>query len=131
MRARQIHIKDTNGRRRTLYFDRQYNDTLGLMSESAHANSIPVEVPGVDARRLQVRLLSPLDLAVSKLARFGESDQADIKELARAGLINAKDLRELAESALVGYVGRVSDVQISIDLACRMVDETTKAARKR
>ncbi|HEX8009620.1 MAG TPA: DUF6036 family nucleotidyltransferase [Casimicrobiaceae bacterium] len=76
---------------------------------------------GVDARRLEVRLLTPLDLAVSKLSRFGEQDQADIRALARAGLIDAAGLRRRAEEALPDYVGNLDRVRAAIKIACRLV----------
>ena len=111
------------GKHHTLYFDRQYNDTLGLMHEDAHADSVPIEVPGVNRKRLGLRVLSPVDLAVSKLARYADPDQQDIKALARAGLLDSKQLRQRAKEALAGYIGRLNDVRISIDQACKIIDE--------
>ena len=89
----EVMYRDTGGSLRTLYFDRQYNDTLGLMHQDAHRDSVPLDVPGVDPKRLQVRVLAPVDLAVSKLARFAEPDREDIQALARAGLLTSDDLR--------------------------------------
>ena len=123
----QVLYKAADGKRRTLYFDRQYNDTLGLMHEDAHADSVSIDVPGVERKRLDVRILSPVDLAVSKLARDADPDREDIKALARAGLLDSKDLRRRSEEALVGYIGRTSDVRISIDQACRTIDEIVRA----
>ena len=122
----QVMYKAEDGKHRTLYFDRQYNDTLGLMHEDAHADSVSIDVPGVNRKRLDVRVLSPVDLAVSKLARYADPDQEDIKALARAGLLDSTELRRRAEEALVGYIGRLNDVHISIDQACRMVDEIVR-----
>ena len=127
----QVMYKAEDGKHRTLYFDRQYNDTLGLMHEDAHAESVPIEVPGVNRKRLDVRVLSPVDLAVSKLARYADPDQEDIKALARAGLLDSRELRRRAEEALAGYIGRVKDVGISIDQACRMVDEIVRPKRSK
>ena len=129
----EVMYKSQDGKRRTLYFDRQYNDTLGLMHEDAHSDSVPIDVPGVNRKRLDVRILSPVDLAVSKLARYASADQEDIRGLARAGLLESGELRKRAEEALTGYIGRVNDVRISIDHACRMVDEAlpTPPAAKR
>jgi hypothetical protein len=122
----QVMYKSEDGKHRTLYFDRQYNDTLGLLHGDAHADSVPIDVPGVKRKRLDVRVLSPVDLAVSKLARFADPDQEDIKALARGGLLKSKDLRARAEEALAGYIGRVNDVRISIDKACRLVEEIAR-----
>ena len=83
---------------------------------------------GVDSRRLEVKLLTPLDLAVSKLSRFSGQDQDDISALARAGLIDAAALRRRAEAALPDYVGKLDRIRTSIDAACRLV---ATAGRKR
>ena len=125
----QVMYKTADGKHRTLYFDRQYNDTLGLMHEDAHEDSVPIDVPGVNPKRLDVRVLSPVDLAVSKLARYADPDREDIKALARAGLLESRDVRRRAEEALVGYIGRVKDVGISIDQACRMIDGIVRPKR--
>ena len=122
----QVMYKAEDGKNRTLYFDRQYNDTLGLMHEDAHSDSVSIDVPGVNRKRLDVRLLAPVDLAVSKLGRFADPDQEDIKALARAGLLEAGQLRKRSMEALTAYIGRVDDVRISIDQACRMVDEIVR-----
>ena len=128
----QVMYKAADGKHRTVYFDRQYNDTLGLMHEDAHADSVSIDVPGVNRKRLDVRVLSPVDLAVSKLARYADPDQEDIKALARMRLLEPRALRQRAEEALAGYIGRVNDVRISIDHACRMVDDIVRPrSRKR
>jgi hypothetical protein len=125
----QVMYKSQDGKHRTLYFDRQYNDTLGLMHEDAYADSMPIDVPGVNRKRLDVRVLSPVDLAVSKLSRYADPDRDDIKALARAGLLDPKGLRQRAKEALIGYIGRVDDVRISIDQASRMVEEVIRPRR--
>ena len=125
----EVMYRDADGRLRTLYFDRQYNDTLGLMHQDARRDSVPIDVPGVDPKRLQVRVLAPVDLAVSKLARFADPDREDIVALAHAGLLTAGDLRQRAKDALAGYLGRVSDLRISLDLACRLIEDARRPRR--
>lgn len=117
----QVAYKDPDGRARLLYLDRNYNDTLGLMHESAYDDSEPIELPGTDPRILEVRLLSPVDLAISKLSRFNDRDREDVEVLAREKLIDANTLRQRAEEALAGYVGNVDALRTSIDLACNLV----------
>ena len=118
----EASYRDADGRARVLYFDRNYNDTLGLMHEDAQDDSERVDLPGVDGKVLEVRVLTPLDLAVSKLSRFSDQDRADIELLAREKLIDAKQLRKRAEEALGGYVGDVASVRTTIDLAWRIVE---------
>jgi hypothetical protein len=124
-----VAYRDADGRARVLYFDRQYNDTFGLLHEAAHDDAVPLALEGIDPHVLEVRLLSPMDLAVSKVARLSDQDRADIAALARAGLVKADALRRRAEEALGGYVGDVARVRTSIDIACRIVADATPASR--
>ena len=114
--------KDADGRARVLYLDRNYNDTLGLMHEDAHADAEKLALSGNDGKVVEVRVLTPLDLAVSKLSRYSGQDREDIELLAREKLIDAKSLRKRAGEALGGYVGDVAVVRNSIDLACNLID---------
>jgi hypothetical protein len=75
------------------------------MHEDAYADSMPLTLPGIDPRILDVRIVTPLDLAVSKLGRFSDQDQADIAALARRGVIDATSLEARATEAIAGYVG--------------------------
>ena len=87
---------------------------------------------GVDSGVLDVRLLSPLDLAVSKLGRFSSQDQDDIGSLARHRLITCAALRQRAEDALQGYVGDTARVQGVIEVAVRLVaDVQARGGKKR
>jgi hypothetical protein len=119
----QVAYRDADGHARLLYFDTQYNDSFALLHQNAYDDAVPIALQGVDARRLAVKLLKPLDLAVSKLARFSEQDQLDIRALARERLIDATQLRRRAEEALPDYVGNLERIKTSIDIACRIVAE--------
>lgn len=125
-----VSYRDADGRARPLYLDRNYNDSLGLMHEDAYADSRKLDVPGIDRKLVEVRVLSPLDLAVTKLSRFNDQDRSDIETLARKGLIDSRSLRKRAEEALGGYVGRLESVRTSIDVACRLVDAVAPRKRK-
>ena len=117
----EVSYQDPDGAARLLYFDRQYNDTLALMHEDAHDDSVPLTLKGIDASILDVRLLSALDLAVSKISRFSSQDRADITTLGKLGLIKSAALRRRSEQAVKNYVGNLDTVKGAIDLACRIV----------
>lgn len=117
----QVFYRSADGSAQALYFDYQYNDTLGLVHEDAHDESVPVRLAGVDPGLLDVRLLAPVDLAISKLSRFADVDRGDIEQLARAGLLDEDSLRKRATEALEGYVGDLARVRASLETACRMV----------
>jgi hypothetical protein len=116
-----VTYRDVDGSTRLLYFDRQYNDTLGLMHEDAQEDSLPLRLPGIDAKVLDVRILTPVDLAVSKLGRFTEQDRADIIALARRGRLTPQDLNARATQALEGYVGDLQRVRGNIATAVKLI----------
>jgi hypothetical protein len=117
----EVAYRDEDGSARLLYFDRQYNDTLGLMHEDAQDDSIPLTLEGIDSRVLDVRILTPVDLAVSKLGRFSGQDRADIAALARRGLVNETNLERRALEALEIYVGDTERLRGNIASAVAIV----------
>jgi hypothetical protein len=126
----EVAYRDADGAARLLYLDRQYSDTLALMHEDAHEDAITLTLPGLGRTEIEVRVLSPVDLAVSKLARFSSQDREDIATLARHGHIDSKSLRRRAEQAIVAYVGNTDGVRTSIDMACRIVADVEKRRAK-
>lgn len=125
----EVSYRDPDGRARLLYLDRNYNDTLGLLHEDAHKDAQPVAFPGIDKQLIDVRVLAPIDLAVSKLSRFADQDREDILLLAREGLIDSAALRKRSEQALGGYVGDLNSVRNSIDIACRLIGSAQPRGR--
>ncbi len=128
----EVAYRDADGAARLLYFDRQYNDTLGLLHEDAYEDSVPLALEGIDSTALQVRVLSALDLAVSKLGRFSGQDQEDIATLARHKLISSAALRRRADDALRSYVGDTTRIRGAIAVAVRVVaDLEARGGKKR
>ena len=128
-----VSYSDADGAARLLYFDQQYNDSFALMHEDARDDSAPLKLENVDSHTLDIRLLSALDLAVSKISRFSNQDRQDIISLAKHGLIDAGALRTRAEEAAGAYVGNLDSLQTSIKLTCRIVEdvETLKERREK
>jgi hypothetical protein len=118
----KVSYRDADGAARMLYFDYQYNDTLGLVHEQARDDAVVLTLPCIDPKVLSVRLLSATDLTVSKIGRFSEQDRADIVALARAGRIKSDTLRRRAEEALDAYVGDTARVRGAIDIVARLVE---------
>ena len=127
----EVAYVDADGAAHLLYLDRQYNESFALLHEDVHGDSLPVKIDGIDPAVIDVRAFAPVDLAVSKIARFAEHDQDDIRALARAGLITEVEVRERAEQALGNYVGNLSSVKTSIRLACELIRENQAARRAR
>jgi Nucleotidyltransferase of unknown function (DUF6036) len=124
----EVSYRDTDGLARFLYFDRQYNDTFGLLHEDAYDDSVALVIEGIDPAIVEVRLLSPLDLAVSKIARLSDPDRDDIARLAHFGLVKADALRRRAEEALSGFVGDVERLKSSIEIAYRIAQDAERQA---
>jgi hypothetical protein len=97
-----VDVTLEDGTRQSVYFDTNYNASFALMHEDYLDDAIALDL-GVEHIRLHV--LSPLDLAVSKIARFADNDKEDIAALVRLGLVTAAQIEQRATSALVGYVG--------------------------
>ena len=113
-----IDIRHDDGSTRALYFDVNHNPMFALMHERYQDDSIALDIGTSD---LQLRVLSPLDLAVSKLARFAANDREDIQALAAKGLFTSIEFRLRAEEALTRFVGGQSMVRLNIEDACQAV----------
>ena len=68
-----------------------------------------------------LHVIDPVDLAVSKVARFSERDRSDIRELAEHGLIDPDVFAARAEEALSYYVGDLTFVRHNLADAKEMV----------
>ena len=122
----EISYRAKDGAAKLLYFDRQFNDTYALVHEDAFNDSVSLELNGVDSQILDIRLLSALDLAVSKIRRLAQHDRTDIEALAKRGLIESSALRKRSTQALKYYVGNLDRVKTSINLACNTVAAVEK-----
>ncbi|MFT3821453.1 MAG: DUF6036 family nucleotidyltransferase [Rubrivivax sp.] len=97
-----VEVTLEDGTPQVVYLDTSYNSSFALMHEDYEDDAIPVDL-GTDQLRLHV--LSPVDLAVSKIARLADNDKEDIAALVRLGLTSADEIAQRAGSALAGYVG--------------------------
>jgi len=111
----------SDGTAKLLYFDRQFSDAFSLVHEDAFDESIALGLTYVDSGILDVRLLSALDIATSKISRLAGYDYDDIAALARCRLIDSESLRRRAEEASKDYVGNLDRLKTSIELAVNIV----------
>lgn len=112
-----VKFSEEGGRDSYLRMDTNFFDGLGLFHPDWKEDSLPIGQVG----RMQVFLISPVDLAVSKLARFQVNDKRDITSLAEAGLLTSDGLRLRAEEALDYFVGDPTALMMNIDEALQMV----------
>ena len=101
----EVSYRDADGAAQLLYLNRQYSDRFALIHEDAYKDSEPLALPGLEPDILDVRLLAPTDLAVSKIGRLTSQDCDDIAALARHGLVHSASLRTHAGEAVGNFVG--------------------------
>jgi hypothetical protein len=116
----EVIFTDSTGKARSIYWDRNYNESFALVHENAHQDA--VRMPLREVHQARVWFFSPLDLAVSKLSRFSPVDRSDIVELARVCGVTSAALRKRAEEALSYYVGNPEPVRTAIKIACADID---------
>lgn len=94
-----------------LYLDASYNSSFALMHEDYLQDALPVPV-GTDL--VHVFVLSPLDLVISKIARYSGPDSTDIAEIISRFQIPAAAIERRAEEALGGYVGNSNYLRMNL-----------------
>ncbi|HET8802361.1 MAG TPA: DUF6036 family nucleotidyltransferase [Marinobacter sp.] len=62
-------------------------------------------VAGSSVPNVEVYVAGAIDVAISKLGRFGERDQEDIQALLRLPQVDAEEFERLANEAIDYYVG--------------------------
>lgn len=115
-----VHYRNVDGTRKVLGFDTNYTPHIGLIHPDYEKNSRYLKQV---SDNLHLLILSPLDLAVSKLGRFMDHDIMDIVALSKHKLINASKLKEMGEEALDYYVGDPRWVKFNIRDAVELVEE--------
>ncbi|WP_265285383.1 DUF6036 family nucleotidyltransferase [Verminephrobacter aporrectodeae] len=106
-----VEVTLENGRPVPIYFDTNYNPTFALMHEDYLGDAIALDW-GLEKIRLHV--LSPVDLAVSKIVRFADNDKEDIAALVGLGLTTADAIEQRATSAIGGYVGGLAMLRLNL-----------------
>jgi hypothetical protein len=105
-----------------LYIDPSYNSTFALMHEDYITDSIPVPI---GTTLIQPYALHPVDLIISKVARFAGPDRADIQALLDRFHIPAEVIEKRAEEALGGFVGNTAYLRMNLSDVLEMARATT------
>lgn len=121
-----VEVTLEDGSRQVVYLDTNYNSTFALMHEDYMADSLPLDL-GID--QLRIHVLSPVDLAVSKIARLADIDREDIAALVRLGLTGADEIESRATSAMTGYVGGEAMLRLNVEDAI-MLARRAEAERR-
>ena len=91
-----------DGEVRALSFDYQYNPTLGLLEENYQHRAHPWKSIGDN---INLYVLHPIDLVITKLVRYSAADEKDIEMLIRQPAFDIETFIELATYALRTSVG--------------------------
>ncbi len=94
-----------------LYLDPTYNSTFSLMHENYRDDAIRTPL---GTEHIEVYVLAPVDLIVSKIARYNGPDPDDIASLVTLFDITADEIEKRAEEALIGYVGNVDYLRMNL-----------------
>ena len=117
----EVSYRHKDGNPSFLYLDNNYNPTFGLLHEHHDRDAVEWSGIGNERRKLHLFVLSPVDLAVTKISRYSPQDREDILALASVGFFSADQLRNRSIEALVDYVGDRAPVMTSIELICRQI----------
>lgn len=107
------YLREDNSRS-SIYLDPTYNDTFALTHPDHRENCVEWQGIGNEHRLIHLLVFSPLDLAVSKIARFSENDQADILALAKHRYFTGTQLQTHATEALDYYVGDTRWIHLNL-----------------
>ena len=93
------------------------SDVLGSFPPDWEGRAQEVGMVG----NIVVHVIDPVDLAVSKVARFQDRDQADIRQLAARGLVDPDTFHVSAEEALELYVGDTTWIRRNLRSALTLI----------
>ena len=107
---------DEDGIAQLLEFDTRFTTALAPLHED-YVDRVTRLKTQSSSPFIEVFVASPIDVAISKLGRFAENDQADIQSLLRLPRVDVREFERLAEEAIDYYVGEKSRVQGSLRIA--------------
>ncbi|UZJ45350.1 DUF6036 family nucleotidyltransferase [Marinimicrobium sp. C6131] len=97
-------FEDEEGVSQMLELDTSFNTTLGPLHED-YETRITRLVTQSSVPNVEVYVASAVDVAISKLGRFGDRDQKDIQALLRLPRVDIEEFERLAREAISYYVG--------------------------
>lgn len=102
-------FSDEEGISQVLERDSNFNTTLGPLHEDYEDRIIRL-VTQSNIPNVEVYIASAIDVAISKLGRFGDRDQQDIQSLLKLPYVDIDEFERLAQEAINYYVGNQSQI---------------------
>jgi hypothetical protein len=117
-----VSYEGAEGKPKVVYFDMNYNTSFALMHPDFEKDAYRVEGDEFQDSKIELHIIAPVDLVLSKIARFEENDKEDIAALARHNLIDSTSLEDRAAIAMDYYIGDQSMLRLNlkeaVDIAC-------------
>lgn len=101
-----------------VWIDKGYNPRFSMLHEKRAEDAVSIDL---GTRMFRISVLSPLDLAASKIVRFSDLDRSDIAALGERGLVSPDALRQRADEALRGVLGDTSEIKRNIARAVELL----------
>lgn len=114
---------DKDGNIQQLSYDYTYNSSFGLMHEDYDKRAVLIKT--ID-EKLNIYILDSLDLIISKISRFSDSDEDDIRALIKIKDIDRIELYNLASDAIKIGIGFPKSIRTHLDWVMEMYDEIHK-----
>ncbi len=109
MLPRDLLVETRDGN--MLYLDPTYNSTFALMHEDYLKDALRVPF---GTQHIEVYVLSPVDLIVSKIARYNGPDPEDVEALIERLDVSEEDIEARALQAMSGYVGNLDYLRMNL-----------------
>lgn len=109
-----VSYEAEEGARRTVYFDMKYNATFAVLHPDYEEDALIVEGKEFEAKNICLKILTPVDLVVSKIARFTGRDREDIKQLALHQSLDPLEVEERTTEALDYYIGNTTMLKLNL-----------------
>ncbi|MGM0914242.1 MAG: DUF6036 family nucleotidyltransferase [Pseudomonadota bacterium] len=97
-------FSNEEGMPQILELDTSFNTTLGPLHEDYEERVIRL-MTRTSVPNVEVYIASALDVAISKLGRFGDRDQHDIQALLQLPYVDIDEFERLAREAISYFVG--------------------------
>ena len=106
-----------------LYIDGNFNPQFGMVSDDYMENAIPVDIFKYEKDNVVIikpYIFSPIDMILSKLARWSPNDQNDVRLLIENNFVIKEELEDKMELALMGYIGNINMLKINMNECLEM-----------
>lgn len=125
-----VTVWEDEGIKKTLSYDDNYHPDFGLIAEDYEDRSFKIKC--LD-NKINIKVLHPLDIIITKMSRFSAGDEEDIQAIIRAFDIDKELLIKKVHYELEGRFldeWKLKDYEYKLEDICEMIDEKNTPNRK-